>query len=165
MVGRAYDPVVRWQLLLADAVGLLHLAIVVFNIAMVPIVALGGVFGWRFVRNPILRGTHLALLLVVSTEAVFGWTCPLTLVEDALRRAAGYPPGEGSFVGRLLEEWLYLDVEPELLTGLYVLGAALVLLEWVVVPVERRARETGAADRRGGSAATEASGETRPPGR
>jgi hypothetical protein len=80
----------------ADALLVLHFAIVVFIVGGLVLTWIGGALGWRWVRNPRFRWTHLAAIAFVALEAIIGMTCPLTVWEDALRGAGS---GE-SFVGR-----------------------------------------------------------------
>ena len=95
---------------LADLVLLAHAAFVVFAV-------LGG---WLALRWPRLVWLHLPALAWGAAVELFGWTCPLTALEDSLRGA-----GTGDFVGRTLLAALY----PEGLTREHqlALGAALVL--------------------------------------
>lgn len=84
--------------LAADAVLLLHAAFVLW-------VVLGG---FVVLRWPRLAWLHLpAVAWGVAVEAA-GWYCPLTTIENRLRRAAGEAGYEGSFI----EHWLWPVLYP-----------------------------------------------------
>ncbi len=63
----------------ADALLLLHALFVGFVVLGVPIVIVGGLRGWRWVRNPWLRLAHLGAIVFVAAQAWAGRVCPLTL--------------------------------------------------------------------------------------
>ena len=92
---------------LADLVLLLHAAFVFFVIAGLALVLLGGVRGWRWVRNPWFRLAHLLAIGVVVAQAWLGVLCPLTTLEMSLRAHAGAAVYPGSFIAHWLESLLY----------------------------------------------------------
>lgn len=104
----------------ADAALLLHLAFVLF-------VVLGGLLVLRFPR---LAWLHLPAVAWGVLIELCGWLCPLTTVENRLRRAAGEAGYSGSFV----EEYLLPIIYPGGLTrGLQLALAAGVLAINLVV--------------------------------
>lgn len=102
--------------LLADAVVLLHLAFVAFAI-------LGGLLALRWRWMPWL---HLPAVLWGTAVELAQWRCPLTPLENALRRAAGGATYSGGFIEHYVHPLLY----PATLTrgDQVVLGIGLVLL-------------------------------------
>ncbi|MDA1264864.1 MAG: DUF2784 domain-containing protein [Planctomycetota bacterium] len=130
--------------LLADVVTAAHLAVVVFLLVMLFAVPVGGVCRWRWVRNPALRMTHLAIMGYIVFNAARGELCCLTHWEMDLRRAAGQASGEDySFVGRLLHDILFVDVDQSVLHWIYAGVGLLVLAGLFLVPPHRRAGEAG----------------------
>jgi len=107
-------------LVLADGVVILHLAFIVF-------VMLGGllVLVW-----PRVIWAHLPCAVWGIAIELTGWICPLTPLENILRRHAGQAPYAGDFVIHYIEPVIY----PEGLTREFqvVLGAAVVLVNAVV---------------------------------
>jgi len=100
--------------LAADAVLVLHLAFVLF-------VLFGG--AW-VLRQPRLAWLHLpAVAWGVIVEAA-GWICPLTPLENALRRSAGDGGYAGDFVAHYVGALLY----PEGLTRVTQIVFALVVI-------------------------------------
>jgi hypothetical protein len=84
---------------IADGILVLHLAFVAF-------VVLGGVLVLRWPR---LAWLHLPAAAWGALVEFAGWVCPLTPLEEALRRRAGAAPGSGSFVERHVLDVLYPD--------------------------------------------------------
>lgn len=121
------------KLLLADLILVVHFGFVVFVVASLPLVWIGAVAGWRWVRHFGFRVAHLAAILFVTAEALAGIWCPLTLWEDALRGQAA----EESFVARWLRTLLYYDLPPAVFTTTYTAFAGLVALTWWRVPPRR----------------------------
>ena len=129
----------HWQLL-ADAVLSLHFAVVLFVLGVALAVLLGGPAGWAWVRAPWLRWAHLAAIAVVVAQAWLGQACPLTVLENWLRRQArlgGY--GEKSFVEHWVQQGLYYDLPPWVFVLAYTAFGLLVLWLWRRWPPRRRA--------------------------
>jgi len=83
--------------LLADLVTLLHMGFVGF-------VALGG---WMVLRWPRLAWLHVPAFTWGALISFGGWICPLTPLENALRRAAGEEGIGESFIEHYLLPILY----------------------------------------------------------
>lgn len=117
----------RW---LADAILVLHLAFVVF-------VVLGGLLVLRWPR---LGWLHVPVALYGATIEFLGFICPLTPLENSLRRAGGEAGYEGGFIEHYITAALY----PEGLTReiQLILGAGVVVLNAGIytVLVRRRMR-------------------------
>ena len=119
---------------MADAILVLHFAIVLFIAAGLPIIFVGAARGWRWVRNLPFRLLHIAAIVFVAGESVVGMDCPLTVWEDALRgRASG--PG---FIERSVHAVMFYDLPTWVFTAAYVGFAGLVIVAWVFVPPTRR---------------------------
>jgi hypothetical protein len=86
----------------------------------------------------------LLLLGFVLAETVFGLSCPLTLLEDALRVASGEPAGQpGGFVARWLERLIFWDAPAAVFMVAYGSFFALVVFTFFRVrpePLWRRSR-------------------------
>jgi hypothetical protein len=81
----------------ADMLVLLHSSFVLF-------VLLGGLAVLRWRR---LAWLHLPAALWGATIELGGWICPLTLLENRLRRMAGGAGYDTTFIERCLEPLLY----------------------------------------------------------
>lgn len=116
--------------LLADAVLLLHGLFILFAV-------FGGLLAWRWPR---LAWLHLPAAAWAGWVVSAGWICPLTPLENALRRSAG----DAGFSGGFLEHYLLALIYPEGLTRpvQLALGLGVLLFNAVVyaVLVRRRAR-------------------------
>jgi len=135
---RRFAPVTPpWQAL-ADAVLLLHLAIVVFVIGGLAAILLGHARGWRWVHGIGFRLAHLAAIGIVVGEAWFGLTCPLTTLESWLRLQAGAASYQGGFIEHWVQRVLFYDLPPWVFTLAYTGFGALVAAAWWYVPPRRR---------------------------
>lgn len=88
--------------LLADGVVVLHLAFIVFVVA-------GGLLALRWRRAPLV---HVPAALWGVWIEVSGGICPLTPLENGLRRAAG----DAGYPGGFVEHWLLPVVYPAALS-------------------------------------------------
>jgi hypothetical protein len=123
------------QSLLADLVTVLHLGFVGF-------VALGG---WMVLRWPRLAWLHVPAFTWGALISFGGWICPLTPLENALRRAAGQEGIGESFIEHYLLPILYpgaLTRELQIAMGVGVLLLNLTLYAVLLMRM-RRAREPG----------------------
>jgi polyferredoxin len=121
--------------LLADALLVAHFLIAGFIVASLPLVWIGALAGWAWIRNPWFRYAHLAAIAFVAGEALLGFACPLTAWEDLLRGGAR----PDSFVGRWVQRLLYYDAPEWLFTALYAAWTAATLATlWLVAPASLR---------------------------
>ena len=120
-------------LLAADLILAGHVAIAVFVVLGLLFTLVGGIAGWRWVRNPWFRGLHLVAIGVIVIQAWLGQICPLTVWEMALREKAGDETYSGAFIAHWLQELLYYDAPPWVFVVVYTLFGLLVLASWVWV--------------------------------
>jgi len=88
--------------LLADAVVLFHLAFILF-------VVLGAFLVWRFPR---LIWLHLPAVTWAALIEIIGFVCPLTPLENHLRRLGGETGYQGGFIEHYLLPIIYPDELP-----------------------------------------------------
>lgn len=124
--------------LLADLVLVVHAMFVVFVVASLPLILVGGYRSWSWVRNVWFRGVHLAGIAVVVAQAWAGVICPLTTLEMWLRSRARLVTYEGSFIEHWLQRLLFYEAPWWVFAIVYTLFAALVLASWLMVPPRRR---------------------------
>ena len=120
--------------ILADVIVVAHLAYVLSVILGLAAILLGWVLKWKWIRNFYFRVIHLLLIGIVVLEALFGIVCPLTNWEYDLRQAAGEGVSEGSFMGRLAHDLLFVDLSEGTLTVCYCIFGALVLGTVFLIP-------------------------------
>src|ERR1700736_3430708 len=65
--------------MLADVIVGVHLLIILFIVAGMPLVYLGAALRWPWVRSWRWRVLHLGAILFVAAESLLGITCPLTV--------------------------------------------------------------------------------------
>ena len=119
---------------LADLVVVIHatyVSVVVFGLAAILV---GAALRWGWVRNFWFRLIHLAMIALVVLESLFGIPCPLTDLEDYLRRAAGEDVQAGSFIGRWVHNIIFYDCAPQSLTLVYCLFGGAVLATMIFFP-------------------------------
>jgi hypothetical protein len=130
------DP--QLALRLADAVLVLHVAIVLFVVGGLAAIVLGRRLGWRWADGLVFRLAHAAAIAVVVAQAWLGVHCPLTILEVWLRRQAGQGGHDASFVGYWLQRLLYIDAPPWAFVVAYTGFGLLVALVWWRYPPRRR---------------------------
>ena len=120
---------------IADLIVAIHLGYVTFVVLGLVVILLGGALRWHFVKNFWFRVIHLAMILIVVFEALFGIMCPLTDWEHELRVAAGQQnAGDVSFVARLIHKLIFFEFPQIVFTVGYCLFALAVLVSWWLVP-------------------------------
>ncbi len=125
---------------LSDFVVIFHLAYASFVVVGFILIIVGGILGWRWVRNPVFRWVHLACIAIVAIEALVGMICPLTVLENYLLVSSGQIGYERTFIGQLVYDLLYYDLPTWVFTTVYVSLAALTALAFVLLPPVRRPR-------------------------
>jgi hypothetical protein len=129
-----------WAAPAADALLVLHAAIVLFVVLGQLFIMVGGWRGWRWIRQPLFRWAHLATIGVVIAQAWLGRLCPLTLWEQNLRALARQDTHDQSFVAHWIGVWLYWDLPAWVFVVAYTVFGALVLASWRWWP-PRRSRD------------------------
>lgn len=124
--------------LAADAVLLLHLAVVVFIVGGLLAIVIGAVTGWRWVRGWWFRVTHLAGIGVVVLQSWLGQLCPLTILESWLRTKAGLLPYDQSFIGHWVQALIYIEAPFWVFMLAYTAFGLTVVWAWWRFPPERR---------------------------
>ena len=126
-----------WQTL-ADAVLLLHAAVVLFIVGGLVAIVVGNRRGWVWVNRRTFRWLHLAGIAIVVSQAWLGQHCPLTVLESWLRVQAGQTPYQTSFIQTWVARLLYHDLPLPVFALIYTGFAGLVALAWWRYPPQRR---------------------------
>jgi hypothetical protein len=124
--------------LLADAVLLLHFAVVLFVVGGLVAILVGNRLDWGWVNRRWFRLAHLAAVGVIVAQAWLGKLCPLTTLEAWLRTQAGAPAYQGSFIEHWLQRLIYFDAPAWAFTLAYTVFAVLVAAVWWKYPPRRR---------------------------
>jgi polyferredoxin len=119
--------------MLADLVLLLHAAFVLFVVGGLVATWAGAAAGKAWARNPWFRGLHLAAIAFVVVQSTLGYTCPLTIWEDALRGAAS----DEGFIQRWVRAVLYWSAPAWVFAAIYFAFGALVAWTWARIPPRR----------------------------
>ena len=122
---------------LANAVLLLHFAVVVFVVFSLPVILVGNWLSWAWVNNFFFRSAHLLALGVVVLQSWFGQHCALTELESALRLRAGETGYERRFIEHWVQRVLYYQAPLWVFTFLYTAFGALVAWAWWRFPPTR----------------------------
>ncbi len=124
---------------LADFILVFHAAFTGTVIFAVPLIILGGLLRWRWVRNPWFRFTHLGMIVFVSFETLIGISCPLTIWENDLRVAEGGEPySANGFIASWTSKLLYHPLPHWMFITMYVSYAVLIASLFYFVPVRRK---------------------------
>jgi uncharacterized protein DUF2784 len=121
--------------MIADAVLVVHALFVLFVVGGFALILLGA-RRWDWVRNRAFRILHLAAIAFVTAEALLGFTCPLTIWEDALRGGGS----ERSFVGRWVARLLYYNLPEWVFATAYCVFTLAVVWAWWAIPPRPRAK-------------------------
>jgi polyferredoxin len=124
--------------LLADAVLLLHFGIVLFVVAGLGAIVIGGLRGWRLARSLRFRIAHLAAIAFVVVQAWLGAVCPLTTLERWLRAQASDRTYGGSFIEHWVQRILFYQAPSWMFTLAYSLFGLAVLAAWWYFPPQRK---------------------------
>lgn len=125
----------------ADAILVLHAAVVAFVVLGQLVIIVGWLRNWQWVRWFWLRLVHLSTIAFVVVQTWLGKLCPLTLWEQQLRAAAGEVAHEKSFVEFWLSKVLFYDLPWWVFIAAYTVFGLLVLVTWWRLPPIRNRSE------------------------
>lgn len=126
---------------LADAVLVVHFAVVLFVVGGLLLVPVGYRLGWPWVRSMAFRVLHLLAIAVIAAQAWLGQYCPLTVLESWLRVQAGQAPYAASFIEHWVHRVLYFQAPLWVFAGLYTAFGLLVVLAWWRFPPGRAPKQ------------------------
>lgn len=121
---------------LADLVVILHLLFVAFAVG-------GGLLVLRWRR---LAWAHIPAAVWAALIEFAGWVCPLTPLENWLRRLGGAGGYAGGFVEHYILPILYpsgLTRHVQIVLGLLVLAINAAVYGWLVATLVQKRREEG----------------------
>lgn len=123
----------------ANLLAVIHLAYFVFIVGGMAAILLAPSAGITWVRNPWFRIAHVLAIYFVLAEDVFGFQCPLNVLQWNARTAATGSTETATGVGGVLDYLLYHTVSGTVLNVMYGCFGVLVLaLLWIVPPQWRR---------------------------
>jgi hypothetical protein len=137
-----------WARILADVVVVLHAAFVGFVVFGMVAIVVGLVLRWAWIRNLWFRVLHLAAIGVVVAQSAVGMMCPLTVLENYLRRMAGQEEYPGAFVGYWAHRLIFFQAETWVFTLGYCLFGLAVVIALALAPPRLPHRQTPAPIRR-----------------
>lgn len=126
---------------LADAVLVVHLALVLFVVIGLLLIVVGNLRGWSWVNRPWFRVAHLAAIAVVVIQSWLGMACPLTLLESWLRAQAGAQGYAEGFIQDWVQRLLFYDAPGWVFTACYTLFGLLVVAAWWYFPPREMSSE------------------------
>jgi Protein of Unknown function (DUF2784) len=122
---------------LADAVLLLHFAVVIFVVLGLPAILVGNWCGWQWANRLWWRLAHLVAIAVVVIPAWLGKYCALTDLESTLRQQAGQATYERSFIEHWVQQWLFFEGPLWVFALVYTIFGLLVGWAWWRYPPRR----------------------------
>jgi hypothetical protein len=120
-------------------------AVVIFHFCFVGFVITGGVLVLRWRKLMLL---HIPAVLWGITVELSGWLCPLTPLENNLRRWGGYDGYEGSFVDHYIMPILYpegLTRNIQIVLGCFIFAVNAACYGYILVRRHRTGRKPHAA--------------------
>ena len=124
--------------LLADAVLLVHFAVVLFVVGGLALVFIGNSRHWRWVNSLLFRVVHLGTVGIVVAQTWLGELCPLTELESWLRQQAGEAAYSTSFIEHWVQRLLYYQAPFWVFTLVYTVFGMLVAAAWWYYPPTRK---------------------------
>jgi hypothetical protein len=127
----------RFYVMLADAVAILHAVFIAFVVFGFVLILIGARAGWSWVRRFWFRLLHLLAISYVGVATAVGEPCPLTILEDRLREAGGGAGYGRDFVGFWLDRLIFYDFPVWLFAVVYAALALAIAATFVAVPPRR----------------------------
>ena len=116
--------------LISDVVLVFHFLIIMFITTGFFLVPIGYKMGWLWLSNFKLRSTHLGLICFISSEAIIGMTCPLTIIENIFNENQY----SQSFIKFWISKIIYWDFPTIFFIILYSSCASWTVLMWKIFP-------------------------------
>lgn len=129
--------------ILADLILVVHIGYVGYVIFGQVAIMIGWPLGWRWIRNPWFRVTHLLAILIVVFEVAIDYQCPLTVWERDLR---GDAEDTKSFMARLHEALSFPPESEHYFNAICILLGSIILVWMFVVPPRFRRKSTPAVE-------------------
>jgi hypothetical protein len=124
-------------MLFADIVMLIHFAFIAFVVGGQALIMIGYHRKWRRTTNRVIRGIHVVCVLYVVVQAWAGQWCPLTLLENRYRQAAGQETYGSSFIQDWMGRLIYYDAPHWVFTIIYTVFGAVALIYWLLLEIQR----------------------------
>lgn len=118
----------------ADLVLVLHAAYVLFVVLGLVLILVGIWRKWEWIRNFWFRVVHLGMIGVVVAESWIGMVCPLTTLENWLRREGGEQGYQGDFIANWVHDLLFFELPAWVFAVGYTLFGAAVLATFFSAP-------------------------------
>jgi hypothetical protein len=130
-------------LLLANVVLVVHFAYVLTVVFGLVAIVVGLLLRKAWARNFWLRMGHLAMIGIVVLQSWMGTLCPLTVLENMLRRRANQPGYPRDFIGYWLHHVMFFSFPPWVFAIVYTAFGALVVATFIFGPPRWPARGAG----------------------
>mgnify|MGYP000739791817 CR=1 FL=1 len=134
--------------LAADIVLIVHFCIVFFVVFGLVALPIGCLRNYSWTRNIKFRASHISLMGFITLEAILGITCPLTIIENALRQIEY----QQSFVAYWVSRLIYWDLPTYSFVILYFSSFIWSVVFWKLHPPKSlNKKRMGTKDRSAGS--------------
>ncbi|CAN5912446.1 hypothetical protein BH23PLA1_BH23PLA1_38950 [soil metagenome] len=130
-----------WYRLAANVVVLIHASYVFFVVFGLVAILIGLALGKSWARNFWLRMVHLTMIVVVVVQAWLGVVCPLTTLENWLRRQAGQELYETDFIEHWAHRLIFFEFPPWVFIASYSVFGLIVLATFLFSPPRRPFRQ------------------------
>jgi hypothetical protein len=120
--------------LFGEAILVVHLAVIAFNVLGLVAIPLGAARDWAWVRVRWWRALHVISWAVVALQAALGRACFLTVWQDTATGAGASPP----LIMRFVNSLIYWPLPIWVFGAIYIVLFAAVIWLWWKVPPRRR---------------------------
>lgn len=121
---------------MADLILFLHALWVLFMVGGI-LVTLGAFIKRSWFEWTLFRTVHLFGLLCTAAIGIFGWICPLTTLENALRSGSATGSRPESFLVYYLNKIVFWDFSRSELTIATTIAAVIVVMTYLLKPPAR----------------------------
>jgi hypothetical protein len=116
--------------IIADLILFFHFCITIFITFGLFFIPIGYKFNWEWVAKKRIRIIHIGMMMFVTLETVLGITCPLTSIENNLRRIYQ----SKSFIEFWIKQVIYWDFTSQFFITLYCILLGWTFLMWKLFP-------------------------------
>ena len=114
------------NILFSEIVLLFHFCVFLFMVLSFFLIPYGYYQKWEWVKNRYYRLIHLILMGIIFIEAILGFMCPLTILENFLRNDIEI----NNKITQIIHQVMYWDLPTNQFIILYLLSLLYLIFLW-----------------------------------